>query len=213
MASVVAALVWGLALSCWNKMSQISAFFLVMHFLRFFKFSIQSSKLTLAPFSRKSVSKTHLGFQNTVNITFPAEALILNFFGAGDSLWQYTINCFFVLRIIMMDPSFITCHYQPYKSHTFLFKMTQKFPWNSGSFTCHLIYQFSDIHLAQSFWNPRRLIMCPTLSLEIPPLDMTIFSNHFFNTFMMWLICCSHWPPHTTMLPPFLLAETLVPNI
>ena len=65
-----------------------------MRFLRFFRFSIQSYKLTVAPFSRKSVSKTYLEFQNTANMTFPAEALVLNFFGAGDSLWHYTINCF-----------------------------------------------------------------------------------------------------------------------
>ena len=75
-----------------------------------------------------------------------------------------------VLRIIGMDPSFITCHYPPRKSLIFLFKMTQKFPWNSDTYVIHLLSQFSWYPPGTKFQNPKRLIMWSTLSLEIPNL-------------------------------------------
>jgi len=78
-----------------------------------------------------------------------------------------------VLRIIVMDPSFITYHYPPYKSLTFLFKMTQKFPWNSH--IIQLISQFSWYPHGTKFQNPKRLIRWSTLSLEIPNLRAVSF--------------------------------------
>jgi hypothetical protein len=44
-------------------------------------------------------------------MALPAEALVLNFFGDGDPVWWYSISSLFVLRITVMDQSFITCHY------------------------------------------------------------------------------------------------------
>jgi hypothetical protein len=29
----------------------------------------------------------------------------------------------------------------------------------------------------------------------------TIFSKHFFNAFLMRLVCCSHWPPQSCFVP------------
>jgi hypothetical protein len=58
-----------------------------------FRVLIKCSEFTVAPFSRKSMSTTPSEFQNTVNMTFPAEALVLNFFGAGDPFWRYSIDC------------------------------------------------------------------------------------------------------------------------
>jgi hypothetical protein len=53
--------------------------------LDFFGFQY-SAEFTVAPFSTKSVSTTPSQFQNTDNMTFPAQALDLNFFGAGKPL-------------------------------------------------------------------------------------------------------------------------------
>jgi hypothetical protein len=55
---------------------------------------------------------------------------------------------------------------------------------------------------AQTFWNPRKLIMWPALALQVPSFFrdsqflfyLTIFSTHFFDMFLMRL-SCHHWPP------------------
>ena len=52
--------------------------------LRFFRMSVLSF---VAPFSKKSVSTTPLEFRNAVNITFSAEALVVNLSGHYDLLW------------------------------------------------------------------------------------------------------------------------------
>jgi hypothetical protein len=37
--------------------------------------------------------------------------------------------------------------------------------------------------------------------------DLMIFSNHFFNSFFMRLICCCHWPPW-----PCCVTQTCLPH-
>jgi hypothetical protein len=53
--------------------------------------------------------------------------------------------------------------------------MTQKFPWNSKSFSFHLLSQLSLCLPAQNFQNWRRWIMWSALSSEIPNLRAVSF--------------------------------------
>ena len=139
---------------------------------------------TVACFSRKSVCTSSSSFQNTVNLIFPSEASVLNFFGAGDPLWQHSIHC-----LLFSDhsdgPKF---HHLSLPTIEITSPSSSKWPRISCSF--HLISQFSRTHLAWTFQNPRRL-MWPTPSLEIPSLralsfcliwwfSQIIFSTHFW---------------------------------
>ena len=115
-----------------------------------------------------------------------------------------------VLSIIVMDPSFITCHYPPHKSLIFLFQMTQKFPLNSDSYIIHRISQFSWYPPGTKFWNPKRLIMWSTLSLQICNLKAMSFC-------LIWWFSqivsskCSSWSLSVavTGLPNFALLNKL----
>jgi hypothetical protein len=53
----------------------------------FLGFHYNLFEFSVAPFSGQQVSTIPSEFQNTVNMNFPANALVFNFFGAGDSLW------------------------------------------------------------------------------------------------------------------------------
>lgn len=99
-----------------------------------------------------------------------------------------------------MDPSFITCHYPPCISLSFLFKTTQKFPWNCDCFIFYLISQFSWYppgknssefkkfdNVAYSFFRDFQF------KSNVFLFDLMLFLNHLFNAFFMRPICCSHW--------------------
>jgi hypothetical protein len=80
--------------------------------------------------------------------------------------------------------------------------MTLNFPWNSESFSFYLIGQFlwyspgiyfleskKIDNVAHSFFRDSQFKSSVFL------FDSMIFTNNIFNTCLMRLICCSHWPP------------------
>jgi len=100
-----------------------------------------------------------------------------------------------------MDPSFITFHYVPLKSLTLLFRMTQKFPWNSDSFCFLLISQFSYCPHGRNFLESKKVdnmahsfFRDSQFESSVFLFDLTIFPNRFFNAFLMRLVCCILWP-------------------
>jgi len=59
----------------------------------FLGFHYSLFEFILAPLSSQQMSTISSEFQITVNMNFPADALVLNFFSAGDSLWRYSTDC------------------------------------------------------------------------------------------------------------------------
>jgi hypothetical protein len=51
------------------------------------------SELIVAPVGMNSEFTAPLKSQKAVIMAFPAEGVALNFFGAGEFLWRYSIHC------------------------------------------------------------------------------------------------------------------------
>ena len=117
-----------------------------------------------------------------------------------------------------MDWIFITCHYPPRNPEPSLSKQ----PRSSDSLSSHLS-QFSwcppgrKVLESMKFDNmAHSLFRDSRLKSNIFLLYSAIFLNHFFNAFLMRLICCSYWPPGTwfvtqTFFPHFFLLKLPYP--
>ena len=76
------------------------------------------------------------------------------------------------------------------------------------------VEEVSCTHLAQTFRNPRTLLMYPTLSLEIPKATAISFcligrfsKDQFFNAMLMKLINCSHRPSTSCLVTQICLPQ------
>ena len=116
-----------------------------------------------------------------------------------------------------MVPCFITCHCPPQKFLTFLIKMTQTFFWNSRLFqfsSCLFSWYLPGTNFLESKKADNGPLFLDSQFNSKSWHESMIFSNHFFNTFLMRLICCSHWSlwacfATQTCFPHFFLPKLL----
>jgi len=112
MASQAFILVWGLALSCWSKISV--GFLWNWTCLKCFLYSVNvlmyASQLTVSPISTAFTRTTPSQSQRRVMVTLPTDGNFLNFLLPGRlKLVPFQGLLFFPLWFKMMDPSFISC--------------------------------------------------------------------------------------------------------
>jgi len=119
----------------------------------------------------------------------------------------------FVLSVIMMDLSFITCNDLKNSSLSFS-KRSRSFREMRALSAFISSDSMRGTHLAQNFRNPRTPIMCPTLSLEISNATEFFFFYEDFRGSVLQrdLVEADHWQSqafhfvfcHSNLLAPVL---------
>ena len=138
-ASLVAALVWGLALSCSRSVSFLIP---IRSILLFNSVSFNVTVTVYCCFFFKIVCKNKtLQVPKNSQHDLSSRGLCFEFFRLRWFLMAVLHGLPFVLRVIMMGPIFIACNDLLLEVLTFFFNTFQEFPRNANSFTLHFIRQ------------------------------------------------------------------------